>query len=114
MNTLKKRVFSASLWFSGAFALSKVLAFVRLAIMARLLSQDQFGLLAVVVLVVASLWALSDAGIEVSVVQKQDPTDIWLHTAWQMSWMRGMLLAGICWLSAYPVSVFFHQPELKH
>jgi len=112
MNSLRKQVFSASAWFSAAFALSKLLAFLRLAIMARLLTQDQFGLLAIIVLVVASLWALSDAGIEVSVVQKQEPSDVWLHTAWQMSWMRGVLLAGACWLSAYPVSLFFHQPEL--
>jgi len=112
MSSLKKQAFSASIWFSVAFGLTKVLAFIRLAIMARLLTQDQFGLLAIIVLVVASLWALSDAGIEVSVVQKQEASDKWLHTAWQMSWMRGVILAGLCWLSAYPVALFFHQPEL--
>jgi len=113
MSILGRRVFTASAWFSGAFVLTKAISFVRLAIMARLLSQDQFGLLAIVVLMVTSLWALSDAGIEAAVVQKQYPSERWLHTAWQMSWMRGVLLGLICWLAAYPVSVFFHQPELS-
>jgi len=112
MASLGHRIFSASIWFSAGFVLVKLLALVRLAILARLLPQDQFGLMAIVVLVVTSLWALSDAGIETAVVQEQHASERWLHTAWQMNWMRGMLLASICILTAYPASLFFHRPEL--
>ncbi len=112
MTSLGHRIFSGGIWFSAGFTLVKLLALVRLTILARLLPHDQFGLMAIVVLVVSSLWALSDAGIETAVVQKQQASERWLHTAWQMNWMRGVLLAFICVLTAYPASLFFHQPGL--
>ncbi|MDX8408959.1 MAG: lipopolysaccharide biosynthesis protein [Mariprofundales bacterium] len=112
MENLGQRVFAASTWFLVAFVLTKLMALARLAILARLLTQDQFGLMAIVLLVVTSLWALSDAGIEAAVVQKQNANETWLHTAWHMNWLRGGLLTLLCLSIAYPASLFFHRPEL--
>ena len=111
--TLTSKVFSAGFWHSLAFALAKLLSLVRLAVLARLLSHEEFGLMALVVLAVSSLWTLSDAGVNAAVVQKQRPDAKWLHTAWHLNWMRGVLLGALCWSIATPVAWFFHEARLE-
>ncbi|MDQ6959170.1 MAG: oligosaccharide flippase family protein, partial [Mariprofundaceae bacterium] len=40
------------------------------------------------------------------------PDETYLATAWHLSWMRGVLLATICWFSAPALAGFFSSPGL--
>lgn len=85
---------------------------LRLAVLAHLLLPEVFGLTTLVVLVVGSLWALTEAGIHQAVIQRHELTGQHLHTAWHLGWLRGLLLAVACYLLAPLAGAFFEHREL--
>ncbi|WP_287963034.1 lipopolysaccharide biosynthesis protein [Alcanivorax sp.] len=109
---LAKRVFRAGLWTATGFLFARIIGVVRLAILARLLFPDDFGLFALVTVFIGGIVALSDAGIASAVIQKREPDAIYLSTAWLLECFRGVLLAAICWITAPWVADFFARPEL--
>jgi len=110
--TLAKSVFRAGSWSVGGFLCARVVGFVRLTILARLLLPDDFGLFALVTVFIGGIVALSDVGIASAVIQKRDLDADFLDTAWHFGWMRGVLLAVICWVAAPWLADFFAHPEL--
>lgn len=110
--SLSNRVMRAGFWVVLAFVLARLSGLLRLTILAHLLIPGDFGLMALITLVVSSLWALSDVGISAAVIQRTDPDNSFLHTAWHLNWMRGVLLASACWLLAPVAADFFARPEL--
>jgi len=110
--SLTRRVTQAGFWVVAAFIMARLASLLRLGVLAHLLVPDDFGLMALIVLVVGSLWALSDVGIGAAIIQRRDPDAAFLHTAWHLNWMRGVLLAAGCWLLAPVVAQFFSRPEL--
>ena len=82
-------------------------------ILTRLLYPEAFGLMVIVNLVLTSLQMLSDVGIREAVITRTKDSDIiFLDTAWSLMVIRGIILAAIAMLLAYPVSLIYHEPEL--
>ena len=111
--SLSSRVFRAGLWVGLAFGFSRIIGLFRLTFLAHFLLPSDFGLITLVTLVVSSMWVLSDTGTSASVIQKVNPTPAFLHTAWHMNWVRGLVLALLCWLLAPFAAVFFESPQLQ-
>jgi PST family polysaccharide transporter/lipopolysaccharide exporter len=111
--SLSARVFKGGIWVSFAFAFSRLLGLLRLAVLTHLLLPTDFGLITIVTLIVSSMWVLSDAGMSASVVQKIKPSALFLHTVWHINWLRGFSLAILCWLCAPWAAIFFEHPEIK-
>jgi len=111
--SLSNRVFHGGVWVSAAFAFARLLGLLRLTVLTHLLLPTDFGLITIITLVVSSMWVLSDTGTAASVIQKNNPSVVFLHTAWHMNWMRGFILACICWLLAPWLAIFFEHPELE-
>jgi len=110
--TLAKRVFRAGSWSVAGFLLTRFIGFIRLTILARLLIPDDFGLFALVTVFIGGMVALSNVGIESVVIQKDHPDAAFLSAVWHLSWIRGVLLASICWVVAPYLAGFFVRPEL--
>lgn len=110
---LASRAVHAGFWAVLAFALARLAGLLRLTILAHLLIPDDFGLMALIMLVVGSLWALSEVGIAAAIIQRPEADAAFLHTAWHLNWMRGLLLAVACWLLAPAAAAFFARPELQ-
>jgi len=111
--TLAKSVFRAGSWSIVGFICVRIIGFVRLTILARLLIPEDFGLFALVTVFIGGIVALSDVGIATAVIQKRDLDDDFLDTAWHLGWMRGLVLAAICWLAAPWLAGFYGHPELS-
>ena len=112
--TLSRRVFKGGVWVSLSFAISRLLGLIRLTILARLLLPEDFGLITIVTLVVGSMWVLSDMGVSASVIQRSKLTPLFMHTAWHMNWLRGFILAFVCWVSAPWLAQFFDHASLQY
>lgn len=82
------------------------------AILARLLTPDEFGIVALVTVFVSFFNLLSDFGIGPAVVQNQSLTDEDIQSIFSFSILIGIILAGIFFLIAPFIAKFYNKPEL--
>ena len=100
-------------WVGLLRAFIRGLNFIRTAILARILSPNQFGVFGVAALVLGLVEMLTETGINIVLVQEKNEADIdsKLNTAWVTSIFRGLLIFLVICLSAYPLSLFFHNSQ---
>ena len=111
--TLRQRVIVGSAWTLTSFGLAQVLRFGSNIALARLLSPEIFGLMALVNLFLRGTQMLSDVGIGPSVTQSpRGESPAFLATAWTIQVTRGVLLALMCLALARPMAWFYDQPLL--
>lgn len=87
------------------------ITFIRLAILARILSPSQFGVFGVATILLSLLEVLTETGINVFLVQKKDKYFEYIDSAWIISIIRGLLIATLIVILANPISIFFNSPE---
>jgi len=99
----------------GAFrATSRLIAFARTAIIARILLPAQFGIFGIAGLILALLETLTETGINIFLVQEEKDVDSYINTAWVVAIIRGVLIS-ISILILTPLIVkFFHVPEARN
>lgn len=113
MNYFKKTL-SGFMWISALSGSIRLLAFAKIAILARLLLPNQFGEFAVVTIVVALAEMLTETGVNVFLLQEKDSLNKFINTAWVVSIFRGVVISTIIVLVAYPVASFFHIPATRN
>jgi O-antigen/teichoic acid export membrane protein len=97
----------------GGFAGSQIIRLGSNLILTRMLFPEAFGLAALVSIVLQGLELLSDVGLAQAVIQNRRGDDTtFLNTAWSLQIIRGVILAGLCLLLAYPFSLVYEQPIL--
>jgi len=111
--TYLKKTISGFLWSSALSGSIRVLAFAKIALLARLLLPSQFGEFAVVGMVLAFLEIITETGINVFLIQEKDSLAKYLDTAWVVSILRGVVVSALMVLASGPVAVFFHLPVVR-
>jgi O-antigen/teichoic acid export membrane protein len=82
-------------------------------IITRLLLPEHFGLMALVTTFLVGLTLFSDTGVGASVIQNpRSEEPLFFNTAWTLQAIRGVLLWVVACLLAWPLSRFYHQPQL--
>jgi PST family polysaccharide transporter len=109
---LRKRTFGALFWMSSAVGTRVVLQFAVLAVLARLLSPHEFGVVAAALMVVRFSTVLSQLGVGPAVVQRPELEKRHVRTAFTLSLLFGLAMTGATWLSADLIGSFFHMEEL--
>lgn len=92
---------------------TRIIAFVKIAILARLLTPSEFGVFGIAALVLAFLEILTETGINVFFIQGEGEIEDYLDTAWIVSILRGFLIALIILLMAPVISTFFNSPQAR-
>lgn len=96
----------------GSFRLvTRLIAFGRIAILARLLSPDQFGVYGIATLVLAFLEITTETGINVVLIQEKKNLAKYVNTAWIVSISRGLLIALVILLTSPFIARFFNSPQ---
>ncbi len=108
--SLSKRVVRGGIWVFALRITSRSLGFIRTIILARLLAPEDFGLLGIAMLAIATLETFSQTGFNAALIQKKENVESYLDTAWTVSAVRGVLLFLILFLSAPLVATFFNSP----
>jgi O-antigen/teichoic acid export membrane protein len=111
---LFKRAVSASAIEVGSYGLSQLIRLASSMILTRILFPEAFGVMAMLTLVLFGLQMLSDVGIVQAVIQSErgdEPT--FLHTAFSLQAIRGLMLWGVALLLAWPMSLLFREPSLR-
>lgn len=110
---LKRLVITSSLWSMVNYGGSQFFRLVGNLILARLLFPEAFGLMALINVFMQGLQMFSDIGIGPSIVQSKRGDDVtFVRTAWTVQIIRGFGLFVFSCLMAWPLSVFYAQPQI--
>lgn len=96
-------------WMSASRILTRVIAFGRIAILARILIPDQFGAFGVAALVLSFLQVITETGINLFLIQEDSDVKKYVNTAWVISIVRGIIISAIIYVFASPISKFFNS-----
>jgi lipopolysaccharide exporter len=108
---LSTRVVKGGLWVFALRVINRGLGFARTIILARLLAPEDFGLLGIAMLAIATLETFSQTGFQPALVQKKENVESYLNTAWTVSAIRGGILFVLLFLSSPLIARFFNSPQ---
>lgn len=110
--SLGERAASAGLWSAFESWGSKASATIVFVALTRLLAPEDFGLVALGLVVVTLAQTLVRAGLAEAIVQRRGLTSAHIHGAFWMSTGLGVALATIVFLAADGIAAIFDEPDL--
>jgi O-antigen/teichoic acid export membrane protein len=108
---LSSKVAKGGFWLLILRMSDNAIGLLKLFIIARLLAPNDFGMLGIAFLIIATLDTFSQTGLDTALIQMKDDIKEYLNTVWSISIIRGFILYGILFMSAPYVAVFFKSPE---
>jgi O-antigen/teichoic acid export membrane protein len=98
-------------WMTVLQTVIRILTFLKIAVLARVLTPTQFGIFGIAALVLALLEILTETGINVILIQSKDSIEEYLDSAWVASILRGILICLGIVVSAPFITNFFNNPQ---
>jgi PST family polysaccharide transporter len=98
-------------WVGGFRVLSRVIAFGRISILARLLNPAQFGMYGIAALVLSLLEIFTATGINVFLIQDNRKIEDYVDTAFIISIIRGLFIFSVLFLLSPFIGKFFNSPN---
>ena len=111
--TLSQRTVRGGLWVFTLRIVQQLFGLARLVILARILSPNDFGLMGIALLTMATLETFSQTGFQQALIQKKEDIKSYLDAAWTVLILRGFILFAILYLIAPYAADFFNAPEAK-
>lgn len=90
---------------------NRSLGMISTLILVRLLSPADFGVVALAMTFAESLSTLGELGIENAIIRDDKPNRALYDTGFTINLLRGLGVAAIILLLAYPAAEFFHNPH---
>lgn len=84
---------------------------VSAVVLARILSPEDYGQVAVGLLCVSLVQIFTEVGVKQNLVQERDHTQSLIWTAWTVNVIRGLLISGVVFFLAPFAAVFFRQAQ---
>ncbi|MDP2561430.1 oligosaccharide flippase family protein [Psychrobium sp. 1_MG-2023] len=113
MDTLKKKMVKGSIWMLLIKAIERSLGIINIAILARLLTPNDFGIVAVAAAAYGVLSQGLDLHFDNALIQKKEPDKTLLSTAWTLNAIRGVIIACLLAILAYHSELFFDSPDVQ-
>lgn len=110
--SLTARTARAGLWTVGGKFASKLIDFVTLIVLTRLLTPADFGLVAMAMTAVFIVEAITDVPLSTALLRVAHPTRAMFETAFTIGLLRGGIVLALLGLAAVPLSMVFDRPEL--
>jgi len=108
---LATRFIHAGMWLTAIRILNRLFYFVRLVVLARLLTPKDFGLFGLCLVAVQAMKVLTKSGFWAALLQKQGDVHPYLDTYFVVSAIRGAVLSVLLFAGAGVTSVLMGQPE---
>ncbi len=106
-----REAFKGISWLGAFRILFRFFSYLKLALIARILSPAQFGTADIAILVLALVEIFTETGINVFLIQEKDEIDEYISTAWVVSIIRGFCISALIFLTAGLISSFFNSPS---
>ncbi|MBE0471751.1 MAG: oligosaccharide flippase family protein, partial [Methyloprofundus sp.] len=112
--SLKNKTISGVAWNGAGNLARQILTVVTLIVMARFLSPDDFGIFAILMIFVTFMNIFASMGTSQAVIHLDDPDQRMLSSIFYFNLLMGVVLFGLLYVLAWPISAFFEQPSLVH
>jgi lipopolysaccharide exporter len=112
MSPMKSRFLASGSWLIAAQGVERLLGLISIAILARLLTPADFGIVAVAGTVVAAVEILSAFGFDWALLRKHDLSADYLNSAWTLRVLLGLFTLTTLWLAGPPAAAFYRLPQL--
>lgn len=107
---LSKSIHSGK-WMAVSMICQRILSFGTFFVMARLLKPEDYGVIAIILMVTAVVDRLTSHGLETALVQGGGEIDRYLDPIWTINLLKSLGLAVVIFFIAGPISVFFNIPQ---
>ena len=111
--SIRTRVLRSGAWASIGESSVVVLSFIKLVIIARLLSPEMFGLMGLCNIVIRAFETFTRPGIGQALIQRTSPFDEARDTAFTLLLVRGVLLALLLLVAAPVTAGFYEEQQLE-
>lgn len=112
MSEFKGKVLTALSWTAGAKIISQLISLGFGIALARMLTPDDFGLIASMMVFTGFAGLLMDVGLGAALVQKKDIQEIHYNTVFWTNLGLGVLIAGTVSLSSPAIASFYGREEV--
>ena len=109
---LKKQAASGVKWTTISTVISTILQFLQLAVLARLLSPEAFGLMAMITVVLGLGQAYADMGISNAIIHRLDTTMEQLSSLYWLNIIAGVIVFILLLISTPFVVIFYEEQRL--
>ena len=114
MADTKHALISGTKWTTLGTLISNAVGILKLSILTRLLEKSDFGLMAILHMVIEIIVTFSNLGFATAIMHKQDLT----HKEFCSLYWIQFIVFGFCYLVivsvAYPISLFYEEPQLLY
>lgn len=111
--SLKRRVVGGATWLLVGNGAERALRFLRMAVLARLLSPEDFGLMGLITMVIGFFDALTFTATNQAIIQHPSGRSReFLNTVFTVALVRGLSISLLVFLGAPWVAAFFVEPNL--
>jgi len=107
---LQKQAISGGKWVFFLRLFEVFCYVIRFVVLGRILSKDDFGLMGIALLAMASLDNFTQSGIGDSIIQKKGDVRNYLNSVWTIQVIRGLGLYFILYLLSPLVALIFNEP----
>ena len=111
--SLKNKVFSGLKWTGVSSLLLNILRVIQISVLARFLTKEDFGIVAIVMIIISFVQMFLDMGIGQAIIHKQDITYDELNSLYWLNVAIGIFLYIILYIFSPFVEKFYHISKLS-
>jgi len=112
-DSLGQRVIVGGFWVVAFRTIHQGLNLIKLVVLARILSPNDFGLMGLALLTMGTLETFSQTGFRQALIQRKENIDVYLDGVWSFMVIRGFILFAVLYLIAPMVARFFETPNAE-
>jgi O-antigen/teichoic acid export membrane protein len=112
VTNLADRTALAGIWTIGGKIIARMIDFVALLVLARMLSPDDFGLVAIATSILVIVETVLDLPLVAALLRRQALSEGMINTAFTMNALRGLAIALLLILLAWPTAWIYGDPRL--
>lgn len=112
MYSIKKQAATGVKWSALSVILGTILHFVKLSVLGHLLKPEDFGLMALVLMVISLAQAFMDLGMSNAIIHRQNVTHEELSSLYWLNILAGFIIFIIIVAFSQIIGEFFNQPTL--
>ena len=109
---LGRRVTAGAGWMIAFRTLDRTVGLASVAILARILSPEDFGIVGYATLVIGILELCAGTATDVELIRHRHADDAYYSAAWTMNVLRGLAIGALMLALVVPATAFFREPKL--